>query len=99
MDDQTPMSRDEIETLVEDAASRAAQKALHDLFVKLGINVGDTNALIEMQADNRFVRDLRLGSRNWRNTGVVAVITGMVTAAGALLMLGMQAMFGGPHGG
>ena len=68
------MSRDEIETVAEEAAD----KAIHRLFLTVGIDVTDPKAVIAFQDDLRHVR-------RWREATQTAQQHALRTAIGVLV--------------
>lgn len=87
------------ERLLEEVAERAAEKAVAEMFLKLGVRVDTPEGIIEVQRDLMHLRDWRLAVNAVEKRGawmiVSALITGLIAAAG----LGIVAMINGQHPG
>lgn len=72
------MTRDEINTI----ADEAAKKAVREILLALGIDASNPHSIIEAQADHKFVRDWRESTEAVKSkairTAVGIVISGLV---------------------
>jgi len=79
------MTREEVEEIAEDAAS----KALAKLFLALGYDISDPKSVISMQEDLRFARRWRSSTetvqRNALKAAVTFITTGLLGWLGVLL--------------
>jgi hypothetical protein len=74
------------EVEVERIASQAAKEAVNDLLLKMGVDVSQNGALIEMQADFQHVR-------KWRKSVETVQRQGLLTAVGVLVTGGIGALY------
>jgi len=79
-----------VEHVAEQAAQRAAEKAVADTLKTLGVDVADP---FETQKDMAYIRDLRNSSARISNKALLTVVGTVVTAAIGMLILGVQGWF------
>lgn len=78
------MCPEEAASIARQAAHTAAQGAVVELFMQLGVNVRDPNQVIEFQRDLTAMRDYVRGGRAARAqiwSVVISLVTGGVLAA------------------
>ena len=80
------MTEDQIESVVE----RAIVKAFRDLGIYAG---GDAGEIFEVRRDMSFLREWRQTCEQVRSKGTLAVLSMMLTAIAALLVLGTRQFF------
>lgn len=75
MSESVPLSQDEVE--------RLAEAAIRQFFIKIGVDVTTSKALLEMQADFAFMRRNRVTAEKFREHAakvtIGAVILGLVS--------------------
>lgn len=82
---------------MKEVAEAAAQEALRKMFLTLGVDISDPEAVIKMQADFKHVRRWREATDTVRDTGLRAAVKFLVTATlgSALVWLGWKSVGGG----
>ena len=94
-----PPGRSEPSEQMEAIASRAADKAVRDAMFLIGIDVGDRDALDEIQADRAFVRRQRRASdaRGLSlSTGIIVVLFSALSTVVGTWALGILKLGGHP---
>lgn len=71
------MTDSELEKMVDRVATTAAEKALHQMFLVMGINVEDKDDLIRVQRDFAHLR-------KWRTNVEALTMKGLLVAAGTV---------------
>jgi len=80
------MNEQQIETIVE----RAIVKAFRDLGIYAD---GDTGEIFEVRRDMTFLREWRMTCEQVRSKGTLAVMSMIITAVGAMIVLGTKQFF------
>lgn len=75
---------------VERIASRAAQTALRDMLVVMGVDANDPKAMIEMQKDFAHVRAWRTSVDKMRTQGLLTAIGIFVTFVSGGIWLALR---------
>jgi hypothetical protein len=75
---------------VERIATESARKALNEMFVKMGVNVQDPDALLEMQADFKHIRRWRNSTERLHDTSLGAAIIVVTTGILGAIWLALQ---------
>lgn len=91
------MADDTQEQVIREVAEKAADAAVQRIFLALGVDVTDPEAVIEMQESFAYLKRSREMSDLVMKYGVTTVITTVVGSALALLWLGLRGFF--PHAG
>ncbi len=76
-------------------AREAAREAVSETFLALGIPTESPDAVIEAQADFRFVRDLRKSTDAVKRQGLLTVTILLVSGLAGLIWMSLRG--GGPH--
>lgn len=76
------MTDEQLKALIKESASAAAEEAVKQMFMQLGI---DHSNPIEMQADMRYLRDWRTSTATVRRQGLMVAIGIIVTGVLGLI--------------
>lgn len=81
---------------IEEVAEAAAEEALRKMFLTLGVDISDPEAVIKMQADFKHVRRWRQATETVSDTGLKAAVKFIVTATlgSALVWFGWKTVGG-----
>ena len=72
-------------------AKEAAREAVKEMFVAMGVNLEDSDAIIKMQKDFQHVRESREGKEEFIQKGKTALMAVFITTSIALFMKGFWA--------
>lgn len=80
--------------LAHEAAEAGANKALHELFSKLGIDVDQQDSINQFRADLVYARKLRRTSEKLTMAALIAIVGALIPGLLTLLWLGLRSRFG-----
>lgn len=76
---------------VEAIAEKAAQKAVQDTLLLMGVSISDASSIIKMQQDFKHLRESREGREEFVKKGKNVVVGVFITTCLALLIKGFWA--------
>lgn len=85
---------------MKELVERVAEAAVERTLLKMGINVSDSNSVLEVQADMRHLREWRVGVNSTKAKAGFAVLMFVVSGLMAAIWQAVVNTFhGGHHGG
>lgn len=84
-------TRDDLRLLAQEAADRAADRAVSDCLLKLGINAEDNDAVIKFQSDLSDLRAMAALFRDMKSKGALAAWIFVLTAVMGAVWIGIKA--------
>lgn len=88
------MSPEQVKDIADAAADAAAEKAIHRIFLALGIDASDIKSMLEVQADLAHLRKWRKSIERVHTVSLGTAVTVVLTGVFAALWLGVKAMVG-----
>lgn len=84
------MTREEAQLIAAAAARQAADQAVTEMLLKLGIDVEDSAAVVQFQQDFGAMRDFVRTYRDVRSKGFAAMVILVLTAALGAFWVGVR---------
>lgn len=79
------MSEDDLKKIVKDSVG--------EVFLSLGVDISEPEAVLALQDDFRHLREWRESTKAFRRHGALAIIGIAVSGVCALVWMGLQGMF------
>jgi hypothetical protein len=84
------MTREEMRLIAQESADRAADRAVSECLLKLGINADDPDAVIEFQRDLSAIRAMASLFSDMKTKGTIAVFLIILTAIVGCVWVGVK---------
>jgi len=84
------MTREEMRLIAQESADRAADRAVSECLLKLGINADDPDAVIEFQRDLSAIRAMASLFSDMKTKGTIAVFLVVLTALVGCVWVGIK---------
>jgi hypothetical protein len=81
------MPAEETPVITEEDAKRIAKQTIHEMLVTLGVNSNEADAILDMQADFRYIRRLRLATEAVPRITFTAAMTAIATGIVGVLVV------------
>lgn len=85
------MTEEQVESIVKRVAKEAAQEAVKDTLLMMGVRIDDSNAILSMQQDMKHLRESREGKEEFIKKSRTALMGVFITGAIALITKGFWA--------
>lgn len=85
------MTEEQVENIVKRVAKEAAQEAVKDTLLMMGVRIDDSNAILSMQQDMKHLRESREGKEEFIKKSRTALMGVFITGTIALITKGFWA--------